>query len=197
MSKQKHKISIDEWEACKKYFNYRCAYCGEPFEDYYDEKEKDFVKEHYVNLGSNRLDNCVPACNSCNLSKSSKEFEEWYTKEKPFFTSERYWKIYKWINHDYKKYIHATTIEEVIIYNTNEGQLEYIKNDNITLTKYLAKELKESGRILSRVARRIGISPEAFRYRIKNNFISVKELLAICNILELPLIELHKVFPEY
>ena len=196
MNKEKHNITEEEWEACKKYFNYECAYCSKSLEDQYNEINRDLCKDHHINSGSGRLDNCIPACDSCNCSKGNKEFEEWY-KTKDFYSIDRNWKILTWLNYDYKKYIHANNIKEIIKFNTNKGQLNNIKNDKITLTKYLVKELKESGRSLTRVAKRIGISTYAFHYRVRNNFITVEELLAICNLLELPLTELHKIFPEY
>jgi len=195
MIKEKHKITIEEWEECKNYFNYRCAYCGEPFEDYFEKREQDFHKEHYVNIGSNKLDNCVPACVSCNFSKNNNDFEEWY-KTKEFFTNARYWKIKTWINHEYKKHIHATNIEEIITYNTDKGHLLHIKNDNITLTKYLKQRLKINGRKSVWVAEKLGIPYKTYISKIDSNTITVKELLIICDILELSLNELHIIFPD-
>jgi hypothetical protein len=107
---KKHKISNNEWEACKNYFNYRCAYCGLAIEDNYIKykgvvKLGDFSKEHVIDDGANDLSNCVPACKSCNSAKREYTIEEWYNEDNEHFTYERLQKINNWLNEDYKKYI--------------------------------------------------------------------------------------------
>lgn len=105
-----HDISEKEWEACKKYFNYKCAYCGMPLEDHWVQYAGkmilgDFHKEHKIHDGSNGLENCIPACKSCNSSKHTAIFEEWYNIHNPNFTKSRYNKIIKWCTEDYKQYL--------------------------------------------------------------------------------------------
>lgn len=101
-----HKISKKEWELCKAYFNYECAYCGLLISEHYRTyrgvtKLGDFHKEHVDDEGANDLSNCVPSCKACNSSKRTFDFEEWYKKQE-FFTNERFIKIIKWLKEDYK-----------------------------------------------------------------------------------------------
>jgi len=104
-----HKISIKEWEACQKYFDYKCAYCGLPITEHWIThkgvtKLGGFHKDHNDENGANDLSNCIPACKSCNCHKWNFNFEDWYRKQE-FFTEDRYNKIIKWLTEDYKLYI--------------------------------------------------------------------------------------------
>jgi hypothetical protein len=99
-----------EWEDCKLFFNYRCAYCGLPIEDHYVYRRGkmvwvDFCREHAVDNGKNDLSNCIPACNSCNVSKNTISFHAFYNPSNPNFSYERYHKIYIWLRYKYKNYI--------------------------------------------------------------------------------------------
>lgn len=105
-----HKITKNEWESCKKYFNYECAYCGLPITEHYyvyrgKEKLGDFHKEHVIHNGSNDLSNCVPSCKSCNSQKHTSDFEEWYNKNNLLYSEGRYNKIKQWLECDYKQYL--------------------------------------------------------------------------------------------
>lgn len=55
--------------------------------------------------GSNKLDNCIPACKSCNSHKWKFDFSKWYNENNPNYNQERFDKIQKWLNEDYKKYL--------------------------------------------------------------------------------------------
>jgi Holliday junction resolvase len=98
-----HQISKNEWESCKKYFNYECAYCGIPIEENKKIYGQDFHKDHVVHDGDNDLSNCVPACKRCNCSKWEYDFENWYF-ENDFYDKEKHNKILKWLHEDYTKY---------------------------------------------------------------------------------------------
>lgn len=107
-----HNINKNEWENCKNYFSYRCAYCGLAIEDHYivfkgNVQIGDFHKDHFIHEGSNDLSNCVPACKSCNCSKHDKQFEEWFSNDNSIFNVNRYNKIVKWISGDYRKYLES------------------------------------------------------------------------------------------
>lgn len=109
---KKHEISYVEWMSCKEYFNNECAYCGlhisEHFNKYAGElKWTDFHREHVDDEGSNKLDNCIPSCKSCNSSKHTSTFEEWYCDNNQNYTEERLNKIYKWLGEDHKNYIES------------------------------------------------------------------------------------------
>jgi len=104
-----HIISKEEWKADKEYFNNECCYCGLKIEDHYFTrlgitKNGDFHKDHMVHKGSNYLNNCVPACGSCNSSKHTDSLEDWYNIHNPNYTEARYNKIIKWCTEDYKLY---------------------------------------------------------------------------------------------
>lgn len=108
-----HRITKEEWEACKSYFNNCCAYCGFPAEEHYRmikgaPRKEDLHKEHVDHEGSSDLSNCVPSCQDCNNKKWSFEFNYWYNKNNINYTNERYNKIINWITEEYKKYIQPT-----------------------------------------------------------------------------------------
>lgn len=100
-----HKISKKEWKACKEYFGDCCAYCGMSNEEAKKKYNNYLHKEHVDHNGTNDLSNCIPACKSCNSLKAKKSFDEWYNPNNERYENERYSKILKWLNEDYKKYI--------------------------------------------------------------------------------------------
>lgn len=104
-----HKISNNEWEECKKYFNYSCAYCGMTEKEHKKIYNQQLHKEHVDHEGANDLSNCVPSCKSCNSSKWDKNLDEWYSKNDKFIY-EKYHKIIQWITKDYKNYIDKVKI---------------------------------------------------------------------------------------
>ena len=115
---KKHKITKQEWEMCKKYFNYECAYCGLPLSEHYYTrngitKNGDFHKEHVDHEGNNGLSNCVPSCGSCNSSKWKSELNEWYNINNPKYSEERYNKIMQWLNGDWVLYSDNLDIENL------------------------------------------------------------------------------------
>lgn len=68
-------------------------------------KKMDLHKEHVDHEGSNKLDNCVPSCQSCNSSKHVYSLEEWYTKDNQNFDEDRLSKIHNWLFEDYRLHI--------------------------------------------------------------------------------------------
>ncbi|MBD1379153.1 HNH endonuclease [Metabacillus arenae] len=107
---KEHTISKNEWENCKNYFHYRCAYCNLPIEDHFIKQNEnimigDFHKEHVNHNGANDLSNCVPSCKVCNTTKHDTEFEEWYNEDNKNFSQGRLDKIIKWLHEDHKQYI--------------------------------------------------------------------------------------------
>lgn len=102
-SHKKHEISDKEWELCKQYFDYSCAYCGLSEKEHQDIYGQQLHKEHVDHEGSNRLDNCVPSCKTCNSSKYTFDFEYWYRERSGGFSEERYRKIINWLNNDYEE----------------------------------------------------------------------------------------------
>lgn len=105
-----HSITSNEWDNCKNYFNYRCAYCSLKIEDHYVIFRgklvwSDFHREHVDHKGENDLSNCIPACKSCNCSKHTHGLEDWYNESNENYKEERLHKINQWINKDFKKFI--------------------------------------------------------------------------------------------
>lgn len=105
-----HKINKTEWNNCKKYFNYTCAYCGLHISEHYYTRNGitklgDFHKEHVDNEGLDDLSNCVPSCRSCNDRKWKFPLEMWYNEDNERYSQERYDKIIQWITEDYKQYV--------------------------------------------------------------------------------------------
>ncbi len=96
-----HNITKRQWEICKAYFNYECAYCGITEKEAKKRYKQKLHKEHFDDNGANDLSNCVPACKSCNSSKWEHDANEWYNKQS-FYSEERLEKIIKWITEDYK-----------------------------------------------------------------------------------------------
>jgi 5-methylcytosine-specific restriction endonuclease McrA len=108
--KKNHDISKIEWEKCKQYFDYKCAYCGLDIKENYKNinnkiKLIDFSKEHPYNNEDNNLSNCIPSCQSCNSKKWKYNLDEWYNSNNIIYSPEKYEKIIQWISEDYKKNI--------------------------------------------------------------------------------------------
>lgn len=108
-----HEISKIQWELCKQYFDYQCAYCGLPLSEHFYErkgiiKPGDFHKEHIIHDGKNNLKNCVPSCQSCNSKKHTTSFNNWYNPNNPIYNKERYLKIYEWFRYGFKQVLKST-----------------------------------------------------------------------------------------
>lgn len=74
-----HTYTKAQWSECKKLFNHCCAYCGKP--------SKKLQQDHFIALtkgGGYVKNNIVPACKSCNCSKSNKDFFDWYPKQESY-----------------------------------------------------------------------------------------------------------------
>lgn len=85
-------FTLAEWENAKKYFNDSCAYCGKRLQR--------LTQDHFIPLskgGAYRKDNIVPACKSCNSSKHTNDFKEWYKGYK-FYDVSREQAILNYIN---------------------------------------------------------------------------------------------------
>jgi 5-methylcytosine-specific restriction endonuclease McrA len=76
--KRKSATTID-WDRCKAWFGYRCAYCG---------KAGKLTKDHIIpryHGGGDMVLNLIPACQSCNSSKGKKNVDSWY-REQSFYS---------------------------------------------------------------------------------------------------------------
>lgn len=85
-----------DWEDCVKYFNGRCAYCGEEAEL--------LSQDHFIPLakmGEFTKNNVICCCVTCNSSKQDFDFFEWYPKQS-FYSKKRERKILEYLNYDTK-----------------------------------------------------------------------------------------------
>lgn len=79
-------LGISEWLTVVELFNNECAYCG---------NERNLTQDHVIPInknGEHNYRNIVPACSSCNSSKSNRPLIEWYTS-KHFYSKDRLNKI--------------------------------------------------------------------------------------------------------
>jgi len=93
MQRNKHKRRSNEensvrdftnkqWNECKKYFKFCCAYCG---------RKLKLEQDHLIPVtkgGPYTKTNILPVCRSCNNSKNNAYIDEWYPRQK-FFTQAR------------------------------------------------------------------------------------------------------------
>lgn len=108
--KKNHNITEREWLQCKEYFGNSCAYCGLHISEHFNKyrgklKWTDLHKDHVDDNGANDLSNCAPACKMCNSLKWEFDFNEWYNESNEKYSKDRYDKIMKWLNEDYKLYM--------------------------------------------------------------------------------------------
>ena len=83
-------FTAEDWHTACEAFGYRCAYCG---------AETKLTMDHVVPVtmgGKTCIDNIIPACASCNSSKSNNDMVEWFTA-KPFYKKERLEDIIKYL----------------------------------------------------------------------------------------------------
>jgi hypothetical protein len=93
-----HNISDEELNELYEYANDSCMYCGLTEQESLELYNQRLHKDHAYNNGSDRIDNCVLACKSCNGSKRTKDWDEWYIQDNPKYTYDRYLKIEEWLN---------------------------------------------------------------------------------------------------
>lgn len=86
----KKPLTKEQWLLTKKYFGYRCAYCGAKVK-----LEQDHLRA-LSHGGHKSLENIVPACRSCNARKNNQSFDKWY-KAQSFFDNKRLAKIQAFI----------------------------------------------------------------------------------------------------
>lgn len=90
------KYSKKEWIECKKYFNNKCAYCGE---------ELPLAQDHFIALskgGEYTRNNIVPSCRACNSSKHNKDYFSWYSARESY-SRKREIKILKYLHYNNQK----------------------------------------------------------------------------------------------
>jgi len=84
-------FNVDDWFNAIKYFDYKCAYCGQ---------DRKLVQEHMTPLsigGTYNKDNVVPSCRTCNNDKRSSDLKTWYKKGSFRYSDERFNKIERYI----------------------------------------------------------------------------------------------------
>lgn len=89
--------TIAQWDDARKYFDFKCAYCGNYHEN--------LTQDHFIPLskgGTYTDDNIIPICAKCNSSKWNNDFEEWYKKQ-PFFDELRMKKVEEYLKNKITK----------------------------------------------------------------------------------------------
>lgn len=97
IKKLKNSLTELEYLNILKLFDNSCAYCNITEEEHIREYKTRLHQDHIIPLsegGSYTASNIVPACVSCNSSKSNKDMVEWYKKQK-FFSAKNMAKIKK------------------------------------------------------------------------------------------------------
>lgn len=82
-----------DWIKCIEHFNHECCYCGIHLENP--------TMEHFIPLskgGEFSPKNILPACLSCNSSKHTNAFNEWYPRQE-FYSRQREKKILKYLGY--------------------------------------------------------------------------------------------------
>ena len=85
-------LTVKQWKQIKQSFDNKCAYCG---------RELPLTKDHFIPVTKNgeyTLNNIVPACRSCNVSKHNKDFFQWYPVQN-FYSKDREKKILKYLGY--------------------------------------------------------------------------------------------------
>lgn len=93
-------ITSEQWKEMMDFFEWKCAYSGEPLTD------KTRTIDHIVPVskgGQHEIWNMVPMLKSYNSSKQDKDMMEWYTVQ-DFYDEDRLQKINEWVEYSYKKY---------------------------------------------------------------------------------------------
>jgi len=94
-------LTDKQWQETKQHFNDKCCYCG---------KRLPLTYEHFIPVtksGEYTVNNIIPSCQSCNSSKSNKDFFAWYPKYK-YYSKRRENFILKFLN--YKNNIQQLTL---------------------------------------------------------------------------------------
>ena len=74
-------LTVNQWKQIKQQFNNSCAYCGMTEEEHKGKWNERLHQEHFIALyngGGYTHNNIIPACKTCNCSKTNKDFFEWY-----------------------------------------------------------------------------------------------------------------------
>lgn len=85
--KLENSLTVEQWKGIQNAFDYCCAYCGC--------NDQKLVQEHFIALskgGEFSLNNILPSCAKCNISKSTKDFHDWYRGYK-YYSAKRQQKI--------------------------------------------------------------------------------------------------------
>lgn len=99
-----HIITEQEWQNCKNFFNYECAYCGLSEKEHYKLFNQQLHKDHAINDGNNTIDNCLPCCKSCNSGKRKKDWDIWYNQKNQKYDAGRLNKIVEWLKLNNNEY---------------------------------------------------------------------------------------------
>ncbi|QHE52779.1 HNH endonuclease [Pontibacillus sp. HMF3514] len=84
-------LNDQEWEEVKRYFGYKCAYCG-------SESKLTYDHFHPFSKGGGFMKgNIIPCCRQCNSSKRDRIFNEWYPEQNTIYDESRKNKVLEYI----------------------------------------------------------------------------------------------------
>lgn len=86
--------TLDDWRDVLLYFRGGCAYCGKK-----QSRKLRLTRDHLIPVATGGLTvraNILPACRSCNSSKSDYEWKEWIAKRK-YYNPEQVKMIEQWV----------------------------------------------------------------------------------------------------
>lgn len=92
-------LNSESWERTLSHFNHECAYCGMTEAEHMESNNQLLHQDHIIPLskqGGYEKYNIAPCCRSCNSSKGTKDFRDWYP-EQDFYTEERSRKLVRFI----------------------------------------------------------------------------------------------------
>ena len=87
-----HTLTMEQWDNTQKYFDHKCAYCGEG---------NPLAQDHFYPLnhgGEFTISNIICACKRCNSSKGPKLYSEWYHKQ-TYYNKDRERKIFEYLKY--------------------------------------------------------------------------------------------------
>jgi hypothetical protein len=93
-----HEITSEEWSECKDFFDNKCAYCEMPEDIHKEIFGEQLHKDHFIQNGSNKIDNCIPSCKICNSTKNYRDGSVWYIENNPSYTITRKTRIEEWLS---------------------------------------------------------------------------------------------------
>lgn len=92
-------LTNESWERTLDHFDHECAYCGMTEKEHLEKNNQLLHQDHIIPLakqGGYEKYNIAPCCRSCNSSKGTLDFRDWYPVQE-FYDEEKSRKLVKFI----------------------------------------------------------------------------------------------------